>query len=59
MTAAKKKEDFDTFEIENVEVRFYDVRSSKGRLPFLSKVSAFPSDFLDNDASCLVSTRRT
>ena len=38
VTAAKKKEDFDTFEMENAEVRFYDVRSSKGCLPFLSKV---------------------
>merc|ERR1711894_359056 len=26
-------------EMENSEVRFYDVRSSKGRLPFLNKVS--------------------
>ena len=25
-------------EMENSEVRFYDVRSSKGRLPFLQKV---------------------
>ena len=25
-------------EVENSEVRFYDVRSSKGRLPFLAKV---------------------
>ena len=36
--AAVKKEEVDSCEMENSEVRFYDVRSSKGRLPFLAKV---------------------
>ena len=52
VTAAKKKEEFEACEMENAEVRFYDVRSSNGRLPF-------PSDFSDVVASCLVSSRRT
>ena len=38
VTAAKKKEEFEACEMENARVRFYDVRFSKGRLPFLSKV---------------------
>ena len=33
------KEEVAACEMENAEVRFYDVRSSKGRLPFLKKVS--------------------
>ena len=37
--AAVKKEEVESCEMENSEVRFYDVRSSKGRLPFLAKVS--------------------
>ena len=36
--AAVKKEEVESCEMENSEVRFYDVRSSKGRLPFLAKV---------------------
>ena len=35
---AVKKEEVESCEMENSEVRFYDVRSSKGRLPFLAKV---------------------
>ena len=42
VTAAKKKEEFNACEMENAEVRFYDVRSSKGCLPFFSKLLAFP-----------------
>jgi len=34
-----KEEMKESCEMENSEVRFYDVRSSKGRLPFLNKVS--------------------
>ena len=34
-----KKEEVESCEMENSEVRFYDVRSSKGRLPFLAKVT--------------------
>ena len=34
-----KEEEVAACEMENAEVRFYDVRSSKGRLPFLKKVS--------------------
>ena len=33
------KEEVAACEMENAEVRFYDVRSSKGHLPFLKKVS--------------------
>ena len=33
-----KEEKKEACEMENSEVRFYDVRSSKGRLPFLQKV---------------------
>ena len=36
--AAVKKEEVESCEMENSEVRFYDVRSSKGRLPFLAKL---------------------
>ena len=36
---ALKEEQVEACEMENAEVRFYDVRSSKGRLPFLKKVS--------------------
>ena len=34
-----KEEVKESCEMENLEVHFYDVRSSKGRLPFLNKVS--------------------
>ena len=34
-----KEEEKAACEMENSEVRFYDVRSSTGRLPFLKKVS--------------------
>ena len=37
--AAVKKEEVESCEMENSEVRFYVVRSSKGCLPFLAKVS--------------------
>ena len=37
--AEAKEEEKLACEMENNEVRFYDVRSSKGRLPFLKKVS--------------------
>ena len=39
-----KEEKKEACEMENSEVRFYDVRSSKGRLPFLQKVGllSFP-----------------
>ena len=33
-----KEDKKEACEMENSEVRFYDVRSSKGRLPFLQKV---------------------
>ena len=36
---AAKQEEKQACEMENAEVRFYDVRSSRGRLPFLKKVS--------------------
>ena len=36
-----KKEEEDACEMECSDVRFYDVRSSKGRLPFLKKVGLF------------------
>ena len=36
-----KEEKKESCEMENGEVRFYDVRSSKGRLPFLQKVGIF------------------
>ena len=36
--AEAKEEEKLACEMENNEVRFYDVRSSKGRLPFLKKV---------------------
>ena len=40
MVASKVKEEMkESCEMENSEVHFYDVRSSKGRLPFLNKVS--------------------
>ena len=34
-----QKQQKENCEMENSEVRFYDVRSSKGRLPFLNKVN--------------------
>ena len=38
--ASKAKEEEKTAcEMENSKVRFYDVRSSKGHLPFLKRVS--------------------
>ena len=43
--AEAKEEERDACEMENNEVRFYDVRSSKGRLPFLKKVG-LPDIFL-------------
>ena len=39
MASEVKEEMKESCEMENSEVRFYDVRSSKGRLPFLNKVS--------------------
>ena len=45
VTAAKKKEDFDTCEMENAEVRFYDVRSSKGIFLFSARYKLFPQNF--------------
>ena len=42
-----KKEEVESCEMENSEVRFYDVRSSKWRLTFLAKV------FLESDISCV------
>ena len=39
MASEVKEEMKESCEMENSEVRFYDVRSSKGRLPFLKKVS--------------------
>ena len=39
MASEVKEEVKESCEMENSEVRFYDVRSSKGRLPFLNKVS--------------------
>ena len=33
-----KEEVKESCEMENSEVRFYDVRSSKGSLPFLNKI---------------------
>lgn len=48
-----KKEEEDACEMECSEVRFYDVRSSKGRLPFLKKflpdVPESPVYWLDQD----------
>ena len=38
MASEVKEEMKESCEMENSEVRFYDVRSSKGRLPFLNKV---------------------
>ena len=43
--AVAKEEEKVACEMENNEVRFYDVRSSKGRLPFLKKVG-LPDIFL-------------
>ena len=40
-----KEEAKESCEMENSEVRFYDVRSSKGRLPFLNKVSCCDACF--------------
>ena len=40
-----KEEEKAAREMENSEVRFYDVRSSKGHLPFLKKVSCFGMHF--------------
>ena len=40
-----KEEEKAACEMENSEVRFYDVRSSKGRLPFLNKVSCCETYF--------------
>ena len=45
--AAVKKEEVESCEMENSEVRFYDVRSSKGRLPFLAGY------VLERDISCV------
>ena len=40
LVASEVKEEVkESCEMENSEVRFYDVRSSKGRLPILNKVS--------------------
>ena len=43
--AEAKEEEKVACEMENNEVRFYDVRSSKGRLPFFKKVG-LPDIFL-------------
>ena len=40
-----KEEMKESCEMENSEVRFYDVRSSKGRLPFLNKVGCCDTCF--------------
>ena len=40
-----KEEEKAACEMENSEVRFYDVRSSRGRLPFLKKVSCCDMHF--------------
>ena len=40
-----KEEEKAAFEMENSEVRFYDVRSRKGRLPFLKKVNCCEMHF--------------
>ena len=39
MASEVKEEMKESCEMENSEVRFYNVRSSKGRFPFLNKVS--------------------
>ena len=49
-----KEEKKESCEMENGEVRFYDVRSSKGRLPFLQKVGIFSYHFYY--VSCLDSS---
>ena len=43
MASEVKEEVKESCEMENSEVRFYDVRSSKGRLPFLNK--SIPDSF--------------
>ena len=43
MASEVKEEVKESCEMENSEVRFYDVRSSKGRLPFLNK--SMPDNF--------------
>ena len=50
---ASKAKEGEAFEMENSEVRFYDVRSRKGRLPFLKKVNCCVITFLI-DMYCLV-----
>ena len=40
-----KEEEKAACEMENSEVRFYDVRSRKGRLPFLKKVNCCEMHF--------------
>ena len=45
VAAEVKEEAKESCEMENSEVRFYDVRSSKGRLPFLNKVSCCETYF--------------
>ena len=45
MATVVKQEVKESCEMDNSEVRFYDVRSSKGRLPFLNKVSCCETYF--------------
>ena len=45
-TAKVNQDKKEACEMENSEVRFYDVRSSKGRLPFLQEVGQYLFLFL-------------